>query len=155
MRRVLRSHRLSTLCGTLRASLDATVVAVALLLVAPEARAADALVDSSELAQSLSVENLQLAGDQVSGVVVNRTGKTVRDVRLQIVFSWLWKNERQTENDPSFLLTEIPPGQIPPHGSMPFQYSAPQAVTSRSDGHFEIDGRVLGYASVGTAVVAP
>lgn len=118
--------------------------------------AAEALYGSGELGSTLSIEELKLDGDQVTGLLVNRSDKTLRDVRLQIIFSWLWKNERHPgPNDPSFVVTEIPDGEVSPHGTLPFRYSYPSVVTSRTDGQFMMDARVLGYSAVGQATTVP
>lgn len=117
---------------------------------------AEALYGSGELGSILSIEELKLDGDQVTGLLVNRSDKTLRDVRLQIIFSWLWKNERHPgPNDPSFVVTEIPNGEVPPHGTLPFHYAYPSVVTSRTDGQFMMDARVLGYSAVGQTTTVP
>ena len=143
------SKRLATFAGA------AAVIAVSLAVAWPtSARAGESLVGSGELGQTLSVEELKLEGDQVTGILVNRTEKVARDVRLQVIFSWLWKNEKHPgDNDPSFVVTEIPTAEVPPHGTLPFRYTYPSVVTARSDGEFMMDARVLGYSAVGTTQI--
>ena len=54
---------------------------------------------------------------EVSGELVNYTKQTLREVRLQILYSWRWKDEHHPgRDDPGraayhLLDQEIPPGQ--------------------------------------------
>jgi hypothetical protein len=130
--------------------LGGALLAIPLLFASPQnVGAGEALIESGDLAQTLSVEELRLDGDRVTGLLVNRTDKTARDVRLQVVFSWLWRDEKHPgNNDPSFVVTEIPTGEVAPHGTMPFAYTYPSVITSRADGEFMLDARVLGYSAV-------
>jgi hypothetical protein len=81
--------------------------------------------------------------------VVNNSNATLRDVQLQIVYSWRWKNEFQPgKDDPGtaryFTLNqEIPPGQ-----TASFDYKPSPPLASRTDGQFDITVKVVGFAQV-------
>jgi hypothetical protein len=138
---------------SLRLTRLALACAVTLLALAPPpARAGEALVPPEEVKRTLVVQNLAVQDGRVAGVLVNQAGHAVRDVRLQVVFSWLWADEhRQGDNDPSFVATEVIPDLIPPGGSVTFGYSYPSAATQRRDGQFIVEARVIGFTAVAQA----
>src|SRR5262245_15308133 len=86
---------------------------------------------------------------EVSGEVVNNSKQTLRDVQLQILYSWRWKNEYHPgKDDPGtaryHLLTEqISPGQI-----ARFNYKPSPPLASREDGEFDIIVKVVGFAQI-------
>src|SRR5262245_25244071 len=90
------------------------------LLLATAPLGAEDTVDAKALSK-VTVQNVALRGDAVSGVVANAFPHTVRDVKLQITYGWLWKNERHPgTNNPGrtdwyTLFAEVPAG-----GSVPF-----------------------------------
>jgi hypothetical protein len=86
---------------------------------------------------------------EVSGELVNHTKQTLREVRLQILYSWRWNNEYHPgKDDPGratyYLLNqEIPPGQ-----TVRFNYRPSPPLASRGDGQFDISVKVVGFAQV-------
>lgn len=86
---------------------------------------------------------------EISGEVVNTSRQTVRDLELQILYSWRWKDEfHPGKDDPGTAeyLTidrEIPPGQ-----SASFNYKPSPLVPARTDGNFDISSKVVGFTRV-------
>jgi hypothetical protein len=109
-----------------------------------------ALMSQEDVGRVASLRNVSSAEKgEVSGAVVNNSNATLRDVQLQIVYSWRWKNEFQPgKDDPGtaryFTLNqEIPPGQ-----TASFDYKPSPPLASRSDGQFDITVKVVGFAQV-------
>jgi hypothetical protein len=109
-----------------------------------------ALMSQEDVGRVASLRNMTSAEKgEVSGAVVNNSNATLRDVQLQIVYSWRWKNEFQPgKDDPGtaryFTLNqEIPPGQ-----TASFDYKPSPPLASRSDGQFDITVKVVGFAQV-------
>ena len=104
----------------------------------------------AEKADDLVLKNVKIGNDgEISGEVINTSKQTVRDVELQILYSWRWEDEfHPGKDDPgrAEYLTidrEIPPGQ-----SGPFNYKPSPPVPSRKDGHFDISVKVVGLTRV-------
>ncbi len=119
------------------------------VLLGAVASAGEAVVDPEEVERTLTLENLSVQNDRVAGVIVNRSSQRVRDVRLRVVFSWLWADEhRQGTDDPSFAVTEVVRDEIPPQGNLTFGYSYPAAMIVRGDGRFLVDVRIIGFSAI-------
>ncbi len=106
----------------------------------------------SPAAEDVVVRDVNAQGDRLSAVVVNRSGWTVRDVRLLIRHTWLWNNERHPGADSPgrasfYTMSET----IPPGASAPFEYRSVDPSPPRPDGHFETEVEVVGYTEVGEA----
>ena len=86
---------------------------------------------------------------KVSGEVVNNSKQTLRDVRLQILYSWRWKDENHPgKDDPGkaiyhVLKQDIPVGQI-----VRFNYEPSPPFAAREDGQFDISVKIAGFAEV-------
>jgi hypothetical protein len=118
--------------------------------------AGEALVSPDELARTIVIQNLSVQGSRVAGVIANLSDRPIRDVRLQIVFSWLWADEhRQGTNDPSFVATELIRDEIPPRGQVTFGYSYPAADTVRGDGRFIVEAKIVGYRVLESRTITP
>ena len=147
-----------------------TAVAAAALLAVAGARAAHAeqvtvgeerVVPARQLAREVAIRDLRPAEDgTVSGTVVNRSNKAIRDVRLAIRYKWLWNNELHPgTDDPSRAEFHTVPGPIPPGGEASFSYRPATPLRERGDGHFEtnVEAASLVEVTPGTAtgVVEP
>src|SRR5882724_10244422 len=98
------------------------------LPIAGPAGATETLLGAEEVSRTLAIDSLSVQGDRVAGVIANLSDRTVRDVQLRIVYSWLWADEhRQGIDDPSFASTEVIRDSIPPRGQTSFGYSYPMA----------------------------
>lgn len=105
---------------------------------------------ASQTGQVVEVQGVSVEGNTVNGVLVNRSSKTLRDIRLVVRHAWLWKNERNPGNDNPgraefFSFT----GDIAPGTSAPFTYRLKSAPAPRGDGKFVTSAEVTSYALVG------
>ena len=100
-----------------------------------------------------------MSRDKVSGVIVNNSPHTIRDVRLLIQYHWLWRNERSPGTDSPGrtvvvqLREELNPGK--PH---PFLYTPEFALPTREDGFFMPEVDIAGFTTVvqpGTTAAFP
>jgi hypothetical protein len=88
------------------------------------------------------------AGD-VSGEVVNNSRQTLRDVRLQILYSWRWKNEYEPgRDDPGKAIYHVLDKEIPPGETVRFHYRPSPPFAFRDDGQFDIGVKIVGFAEV-------
>jgi hypothetical protein len=86
----------------------------------------------------LTIENLSVQDGGVSGAIRNKSPNTVRDAQLFIRYTFLWKNEfHPGKDDPSAGFYQTVSGEIPPGGSLPFNFSPSPPLPRRSDGRFE------------------
>ena len=120
--------------------------------VAPRtAGAADRALIGDEAADSVLLRDVVARDDGgVTGVVVNRSTRLVRDVRLLIRHGWLWKNERHPGDDsPGRVAYHLVPADVPPGGNIEFRYHPDPPLPDRSDGRFETTVEVVGSTEVG------
>ena len=86
---------------------------------------------------------------EVSGEVVNNSKQTLRDVRLQILYSWRWKNEHQPgKDDPGKAIYHVLEQEIAPGQTVRFNYKPSPPFASREDGQFDIGVKIAGFAEV-------
>lgn len=89
------------------------------------------------------------AQGEVSGEVVNNSKQTLRDVQLQIVYSWRWKNEYHPgKDDPGMATYYVLDQEIPPGKTAHFNYKPSPPFAARTDGEFDITVKVVGFAEV-------
>src|SRR5258706_4305051 len=65
------------------------------LAIAGSAGATETLLGAEEVSRTLAIDSLSVQGDRVAGVIANLSDRTVRDVQLRIVYSWLWADEHR------------------------------------------------------------
>jgi hypothetical protein len=107
------------------------------------------LVAPEKAAQVVTLRNVTVKNGEVSGEVVNNSKNPIRDVELQILYSWRWKDEfRPGKDDPGMAVYHVIDKETPPGQSMRFTYKPPKPLPSRNDGHFEISVSVAGFAQV-------
>ena len=99
-------------------------------------------------AQEVAVRHVAAGDDSVSGVVVNQSDETVRDVRLLIRHSFVWGNEFHPGPDsPGESHFTTVRESIPPGSSARFDFQLP-ASTTDVPGHFDTSIDVVGYTEV-------
>ena len=115
----------------------------------PEASIAATLLTADQVTQVVSLQNVRDKDGEVAGEVVNNSKQTLRDVQLQILYSWRWKNEfRPGTDDPGRAVYYMIDKEIPPGQSARFVYKPSPPFSSRGDGYFEITVSVVGFAQV-------
>lgn len=113
-----------------------------------DATAAAAVVPSSEAAQTISINDLAVNGDQVSGTVVNKSSATVRGVELTLRQVWHWTDERHPGTDsPGRTLPLTFGGEVAPNASAPFTFQIPR-LPQRTDGRFVTTMDVTGFTEI-------
>ncbi len=85
----------------------------------------------AEKADDLMLKNVKIGKDgEVSGEVANTSKQTVRDVELQILYSWRWKDELHPgKDDPGRAVYVTVDREIAPGQSAPFNYKPSPPVT--------------------------
>ena len=108
------------------------------------------IVPADRIAREIVVRDLRPLGDGgVSGTLVNRTGNTVRDVRLAIQHLWLWNNEfHPGTDDPSRVDYFTVPGEVPAGGEAAFTYRPSTPLPERRDGRYATDARVMSVVTI-------
>jgi hypothetical protein len=139
----------------MKASVWLHAIAIILLLLpvaGPIPLAAGAeLTTPGQLAESVGLENLATQPDgTISATLVNRTGATLRDVRVEVDYAWVWANDfRPGEDSPGRTVYITAPSEIPPHGQAQFNYQPSPPLSSRGDGHFVPVVHIVGFTQIG------
>jgi hypothetical protein len=108
------------------------------------------LMLQEDVGRVASVRNIMSTeGGEVSGELVNNTKQTLRDVQLQIVYSWRWNNEYHPgKDDPGRAAYYVLDREIPPGQTVRFNYRPSPPFASRDDGEFDITVKIVGFAQV-------
>jgi hypothetical protein len=95
-----------------------------------------------EVGRVASLQNVASTEEgEVSGELVNHSKQTLREVRLQILYSWRWKDEhRPGKDDPGRATYYVLDKEIPPGQTVRFNY--------KSSPPFDISVKVAGFAQV-------
>lgn len=125
-------------------------MAASLMLgVQPGAAAAATLLPADKAGQVVTVRNVTVKDGVVSGEVVNKSQRTLREVQLLIRYNWLWKDEFQPgKDDPSMAVYHTVEKEIAPGDTRRFTYKPASPLTSRPDGSFETSVSVAGFTEV-------
>ena len=108
----------------------------------------------AEKADDLVLKNVKIGKDgEVSGEVANTSKQTVRDVEIQILYSWRWQDEfHPGKDDPGRAVYVTVDQEIAPGQSAPFNYKPAPPVPVRKDGYFDIGSKVVGFTRVPSSV---
>jgi len=123
-------------------------ISVLVVALASAAAATDAALDAA-LGSDVVTQNVSLKDDAVSGIVVNRSKRPLREVRLQISYVWMWNDEYHPGSDaPGRTEYYTLAAEIPPGGSAPFMYRPNTPLPTRKDGRFIPSVSVVGVTEV-------
>jgi hypothetical protein len=117
----------------------------------PDPAAAEETGDAG-LGAIVAVRDVRADRDQVSGVLVNLSDKTVHDIRILVTHSFLWANERhpgEAADNPGRGAAYAVPGEIPPGGRLSFTYRFDPPLPQRSDGRFQTSVSVVSLERIG------
>lgn len=116
----------------------------------PASGSAATLSSPEEAGRVVYLRNLTISETgEVTGEVVNNSKQTVRDIRLQILHSWRWKNEfRPGTDDPGRAVYYSVDQEIAPGQSTRFTYKPSPALPARTDGYFENSVNIAGFAQI-------
>lgn len=107
------------------------------------------VVSPDQMSRTVDVKDVHVNGDQVSGKVVNNSGKPVRDVQLLVKYVWLWNDELNPGTDsPGRAEYETLPGELAPGESKEFTYRPDLPLPNRKDGRFEPSVEVAGVTEI-------
>ena len=111
---------------------------------------AQTVTSPAQMANTVDVQNVELRGDTISGVVINKSAHELRDVRLLVRYTWLWKNERHPGgNSPGRAEYYTVPARVPANGKAPFSFQLKSPLPKRADGEFEPLVEVVSYTELG------
>ena len=121
-----------------------------LSVVTVPATANDATVAAgSEATRIATLRNVSINDGEVSAEAVNNSSDTLRDVVVEIRYSWRWADEfNPGEDDPGRTAYHTAAKEIPPGGSARFAYAPSPPLPARRDGQFVIDVKVAGFERV-------
>jgi hypothetical protein len=132
----------------------ALIVALTVTTLPTTANAAT-LLAQEQAAQIATVRNVMEKTGEISGEVVNNSKQTLRDIQLQILYSWRWKNEfHPGTDDPGQAVYTTVNKEIPPGQSMRFDYRPSPPLPARNDGYFDISVKIVGFEQVYGDVMA-
>ena len=115
----------------------------------PAAAIPATLLSADQAAQVIAIRDLTVKEGVVSGELLNRSSRRLRDVQLLIRYTWLWNDEfHPGQDDLGVAIYYTVEGEIPPGGSKPFAYRPSPPLPSRADGHFETVVSVAGYTEI-------
>jgi hypothetical protein len=107
------------------------------------------VVPATELGQDVVVRNVRVHDGLVSGTVVNRSGKVLRDVKLVIRHLWLWNNEfHPGTDDPSRVDYYTLHNEVPPAGQVDFSYRLSSPLPEGPGGRFDTQVQVASVVEV-------
>ena len=106
------------------------------------------LLSTDSAAQVVVVRNVTVREGTVSGELVNKSSRPLRDVQLQIRYTWLWNNEfHPGKDDPGTSVYYTVEQETAPGGTASFSYK-PSFASPRSDGRFETAVTVAGFTEI-------
>jgi hypothetical protein len=115
----------------------------------PTTAKAATLLAQDQAAQIVTVRNVMEKTGEISGEVVNNSKQTLRDIQLQILYSWRWKNEfHPGTDDPGRAVYTTVNKEIPPGQSVRFDYRPSPPLPARNDGYFDTSVKVVGFEQV-------
>jgi hypothetical protein len=136
---------MNKLCSSL---VVAIIVALTLTTLPPTAKSAT-LIAPDQAAQIVTVRNVTEKDGEVRGELVNNSKQTLRDIELQILYSWRWKNEfHPGTDDPGRAVYVTINKELPPGQSAQFEHRPSPPVPARNDGYFDVSVKVVGFAQI-------
>jgi hypothetical protein len=121
---------------------------VAVMLHPSEAISAT-LLSADQAAQVVTIRNLTVKEAVVSGELLNKSSRRLRDVQLLIRHTWLWNDEfHPGRDDLGVAVYYTVEGEMAPGSSRPFTYRPSPPLPSRADGQFEVTVSVAGFTEI-------
>lgn len=130
-------------------SLFVAIIAILTLTTLPTPAKSATLIQPDQAAQVVTVRNVTEKNGEVRGELVNNSRQTLRDIDLQILYSWRWKDEfHPGKDDPGRAVYFTIKKELPPGQSEQFEYRLSPPLPARSDGYFDVTVKVVGFAQV-------
>ena len=104
----------------------------------------------AQTADDVILRNVKISqAGEVSGEVMNNSKQVLRDLEIEILYSWQWKNEfRPGKDDPGRAVNMKIDKEIPAGQSVPFQYKPSPPLPVRNDGYFDVRVKIVGFTRV-------
>ncbi|HEY7219526.1 MAG TPA: hypothetical protein VH985_14170 [Candidatus Binatia bacterium] len=107
------------------------------------------VVAGDDVSRFATLRNESTKNGEVSGELVNNSSDTLRDVVVEIRYTWLWTDEfHPGKDDPGRTVYYTAAKEIPPGGSVRFEYKPSPPLPVRRDGSFVISIKVAGLERV-------
>ncbi|HEY2918947.1 MAG TPA: hypothetical protein VGK77_08140 [Candidatus Binatia bacterium] len=136
---------MNRLCSSLGVAIIAALTLASLLMPAKAAT----LIPADQAAQIVTVRNVTEKDREVAGELVNNSKQTLRDIELQILYSWRWKDEfHPGTDDPGRAVYLTVNKELPPGQSVQFEYKPSPPLPARQDGYFDVSVKVVGFAQI-------
>ena len=115
----------------------------------PQPAAPQDILPGDRAAQMVAVGNVRVEDGAISGELVNRSSRPLRDIQLLIRYTWHWKNEfRPGKDDPGMAVYYTVDQEIAPGGAESFHYKPAQPLPSRPDGYLETTVTIAGFSEI-------
>jgi hypothetical protein len=124
------------------------VIAALVFLLCVDSATAQRLLGPEE-AKSVAIKDLKADASEVSGVIVNNTPHTIREIEVLIQYHWLWANEFKPGLDsPGRVASLKLDKDLLPGESTTFRYVPNPPLPNRQDGRFDPEVVVAGFTIV-------
>jgi hypothetical protein len=125
------------------------VLAIIAALILPTTTKPATLLGPDQAAQIVTVRNVTEKNGEVRGELVNNSRQTLRDIELQILYSWRWKDEfHPGVNDPGRAVYFTVNKELPAGRSEQFEYRPSPPLPARTDGYYDVTVKVVGFAQI-------
>jgi hypothetical protein len=124
-------------------------VCAAILANTPTAVWPQSVKTQEDAGRVLAVEKLVVNDGTISGAVINRSSRLVRDVQLFIRYTWLWDDEMKPGKlDPGTSTYYTLQKEIPPGGRLPFTFQPSPPLAKIGGGRYETSVSIAGFTEV-------
>jgi hypothetical protein len=124
------------------------VIAALVFLFCVDSATAQRLLGPEE-AKSVAIKDLKADASEVSGVIVNNTPHTIREIEVLIQYHWLWANEfKPGLESPGRVASLKLDKDLLPGESTTFRYVPNPPLPNRQDGRFDPEVVVAGFTIV-------
>jgi hypothetical protein len=104
------------------------------------------LVPPPVVRDAVAVEIDSTDGAVISGRVINRSGKLIKDPRMTISYNWAWVNEFKPGKDsPGWVDSLVVPGELRPDEGAEFSFDPGRPLPQRADGYIVPSVVVTGF----------
>ena len=94
------------------------------------------LVPPQVVQDAVAAEIDNTDGSVISGRVINRSGKLIKDPRITISYNWMWVNEFKPGKDsPGWVEFLVVPGELHPDEGVEFSFDPGRPLPQRDDGY--------------------
>jgi hypothetical protein len=119
------------------------------LVAASAAFAATIEIADDDHNSPVQVTSATLAGNTVSGTLVNRGRDAIHDIRLLVDVAFLWNDETKPGDvSPGRAVVFTVAGPVPANGRLNFDLNPDPPIEERTDGRYQPKVRVMGYQTV-------